>query len=127
LGLTRSLASCFEDGRNQRFVEHSLSELLAQRVLGLAAGYEDLNDHDTLRRDPLMALAAGKEDPLGLDRHHERATAGTIRLRLLKIGALLTVSVRRVYVRLASGFALRDVFEKAIRAVRSLLMEPAPS
>jgi len=69
LGLTRSLASCFKDLRDQRFVEHSLPELIAQRVLGLAAGYENLNDHDTLRRDSLLALAAGKEDPLGLDRH----------------------------------------------------------
>ena len=55
----------------------------------------------------------------------ERATAGTIRLRLLKIGALITVSVRRVYIRLASGFALQRVFEKATRALRSLSLQPA--
>lgn len=90
LGLTRSLAACFVDRRTQRFVEHSLPELLAQRVLGLAAGYEDLNDHDTLRRDPLMAVVAGKEDPLGLDRHCERdkgnALASDSTLNRLELG-----------------------------------------
>jgi len=53
----------------------------------------------------------------------ERATAGTIRLRLLKIGALITVSVRRVYVRLASGFALKELFEQAQRVLRALPQE----
>lgn len=57
----------------------------------------------------------------------ERATAGTIRLRLLKIGALITVSVRRVSIRLASGFALQDVFEKASRALRNLPLNCAPA
>jgi hypothetical protein len=55
----------------------------------------------------------------------ERATAGTIRLRLLKIGALITVSVRRVYVRLASGFALKELFEQAQRVLRALPQEAA--
>ena len=68
LGLTRSLAACFRDGRDQRFVEHALPELLAQRIHGLALGYEDLNDHDQLRRDPVFATACGKSDPLGQDR-----------------------------------------------------------
>lgn len=90
LGLTRSLASCFKDRRDQRFVEHSLPELIAQRVQGLAAGYEDLNDHDTLRRDPLMALVAGKEDPLGLDRRCQRdkgnALASDSTLNRLELG-----------------------------------------
>ena len=69
LGLTRSLAACFRDGRDQRFVEHSLPELLAQRIHGLALGYEDLNDHDQLRRDPVFATACGKSDPLGQNRN----------------------------------------------------------
>ena len=68
LGLTRSLAACFRDGRDQRFVEHALPELLAQRIHGLALGYEDLNDHHQLRRDPVFATACGKLDPLGQDR-----------------------------------------------------------
>jgi hypothetical protein len=84
LGVTRALAACFGDGRNQRFVEHSVAELLAQRVHGLALGYEDLNDHAALRRDPLLAVAAGKLDPLGAeridpaDRGHALAAAPTL-------------------------------------------------
>jgi hypothetical protein len=49
-------------------VEHALPELLAQRIHGLALGYEDLNDHNQLRRDPVFATACGKLDPLGQDR-----------------------------------------------------------
>jgi hypothetical protein len=90
LGLTRSLATCFRDARQPLFVEHSLCELVAQRVLGLAAGYEDLNDHNTLRRDPLIAVAANKSDPLGLDRRceHDRgnALASASTLNRLELG-----------------------------------------
>lgn len=68
LGLTRRLADCFEDGRHPVFVEHFLPELLAQRIYTQALGYEDLNDHQHLRRDPLLATACGKEDPLGTER-----------------------------------------------------------
>lgn len=90
LELINQLASCFVDHRNQVLVEHSLPELLAQRIFGLAAGYEDLNDHDTLRKDPFMALAAGKEDPLGRDRHCQRdkghALASDSTLNRLELG-----------------------------------------
>lgn len=68
LGLTRSLAGCFRDRRDPRFVEHALPELLAQRIYALALGYEDLNDHGQLRRDPLLATACEKRDPLGQNR-----------------------------------------------------------
>jgi hypothetical protein len=68
LGLTRTLATCFADQRDPRFVDHSLEELLRQRLYGLALGYEDLNDHAQLRRDPLLATACDKADPLGQDR-----------------------------------------------------------
>ena len=57
LGISRSLARCFYDARNPLFIEHSVRELVAQRLLGLAAGYEDLNDHNLLRLDPLFAVA----------------------------------------------------------------------
>ena len=49
-------------------VEHTVEELVTQRVLGLALGYEDLNDHDTLRRDALLAAVVGKADPTGASR-----------------------------------------------------------
>lgn len=67
IGLLRRLASCFRDGRQPDRVEHNLEEMLAQRIYGLALGYEDLNDHEQLRTDPLLALLAGKreiEEPL---------------------------------------------------------------
>ncbi len=68
LGVTRSLAGCFGDRREARLVEHSLPGLLAQRIYALALGYADLNDHTQLRRDPLLASACEKRDPLGQDR-----------------------------------------------------------
>lgn len=68
LGLTRHLARCFQDLRDSRFVDHSVEQLLAQRLYGLALGYEDLNDHNTLRLDPLLAVACDKKDPFGKDR-----------------------------------------------------------
>jgi hypothetical protein len=72
IGLIDRLAECFTDARDQRYVEHQLPELLRQRILGLSLGYEDLNDHDKLRLDPLHALLAGKVDVLGEDRPLER-------------------------------------------------------
>ena len=68
LGVSQGLAQCFQDRRDARWVEHALDELLRQRLLGEALGYEDLNDHDLLRRDPLLAVACEKRDPLGQDR-----------------------------------------------------------
>lgn len=68
LGLTRALAACFQDDRNPLWVDHSVVQLLTQRLYGMALGYEDLNDHDVLRRDPLLATACEKLDPLGQDR-----------------------------------------------------------
>jgi hypothetical protein len=54
---------CFVDHRDSARVEHSMHELVSQRVLGLCLGYEDLVDHETLRNDPLLCLIAGKDDP----------------------------------------------------------------
>ena len=64
----RRAAGCFEDHRNPRLIEHTVKELVTQRVMAIALGYEDLNDHDTLRRDPLMAAVVGKTDPTGANR-----------------------------------------------------------
>ena len=68
IGLSRQVAECFVDRRDARFVEHQVVELVAQRLCALALGYEDLNDHADLRRDPLLAVAANKLDPLGENR-----------------------------------------------------------
>src|ERR1700689_2464669 len=62
LNLLARLAGCFLDGRNQNQVEHSIAEMLSQRIYGLALGYEDLNDHEQLRNDPVFGILAGKED-----------------------------------------------------------------
>jgi Transposase DDE domain group 1 len=68
LGVTAELAQCFYDERNQLWVDHSVQELLRQRIFGTALGYEDINDHQRLRLDPLLAAACGKTDPLGEQR-----------------------------------------------------------
>jgi hypothetical protein len=71
-GYVRRFASCFADYRNPDLIEHEVLALLRQRVYGLALGYEDLNDHDGLCRDPLLASLCGKTDPLGQDRVREQ-------------------------------------------------------
>ena len=71
VGMVERLAACFTDHRRPDSVEHRVDELLRQRIFGLALGYEDLNDHDALRLDPLMALASGKEDIEGRARRRE--------------------------------------------------------
>jgi hypothetical protein len=90
LGLCRTLASAFTDRRDPRYCDHSLSELLTQRLYGMALGYDDLNDHDLLRRDPLLAAACSKRDPLGGDRLHAHdrgvALAGSSTLNRLELG-----------------------------------------
>lgn len=68
LRLIDRLAECFEDHRNPESIEFSVRELVAQRVMALALGHEDLNDHDELRLDPLLALVVGRKDPRGEDR-----------------------------------------------------------
>jgi len=60
IGLIERLAGCFRDARCPGLIEHSVATLVGQRVFGIALGYEDLNDHDELRHDPLMAVLAGK-------------------------------------------------------------------
>jgi hypothetical protein len=58
--LVERFAACFRDARRPEFVEHSVATLVGQRVFAIALGYEDLNDHDELRHDPIMATLAGK-------------------------------------------------------------------
>lgn len=72
LGILRRFAACFTDHRDPDRIEHTTFELLAQRVFALCLGYEDLNDHDLLRRDPLLATLVGKIDPTGRDRRRAR-------------------------------------------------------
>lgn len=88
LRVTAKLAACFRDHRDPRLFEHSVAELLAQRVYGQALGYEDLNDHNDLRRDPLLAVSVGKEDPLGekrSERDRGKALAGSSTLNRMEL------------------------------------------
>ena len=89
--IVRRFAACFEDYRNPNQIEHPLLDLIAQRVFGLALGYEDLNDHDELRSDPMLAVALAKDDVKGQQRRREqdrgKALAGKSTLNRLELTA----------------------------------------
>lgn len=88
MALTERLAGCFVDLRDPKRVEHSVLDLVRQRLFALAMGYEDLNDHDDLRGDPLLAEVVGKREPTGEDRVRDadrgRALAGKSTLNRLE-------------------------------------------
>ena len=88
-GLVAGLAECFRDHRDARLIEHTVEELLGQRIYGLCLGYEDLNDHDQLRTDPMLAVAVNKADPLGERRRQAsdrgKALAGRCTLNRLEL------------------------------------------
>lgn len=88
-GLLQRAAQCFVDHRDPVLVEHRVEELVSQRIVGLALGYEDLNDHDRLRHDPLLAAVVGKRDPMGRGRVRARdrgkALAGKSTLNRLEL------------------------------------------
>ena len=82
-------ARCFTDHRDPALIEHALPELLKQRIFGLCLGYEDINDHEQLRYDPLLAVLVGKKDPQGENRVRSRdrgkALAGKSTLNRLEL------------------------------------------
>jgi hypothetical protein len=80
LKLLPRLAQCFLDGRDPERIQHTVAEMVSQRVCALALGYEDLNDHEQLRQDPVLKLLAGKEDL-------EQALAGKSTLNRLELSA----------------------------------------
>ena len=80
LNLLPRLAECFLDGRNQDQIKHSIQEMLSQRIYGLALGYEDINDHEQLRNDPVFSILAGRkqlEEPLAGKSTLNRMELGT--------------------------------------------------
>jgi Transposase DDE domain group 1 len=120
-GLLKRFAGCFSDYRDPRLIEHQVEELVAQRVLALAQGYEDLNDHDTLRDDPLLALAAGKQDLIGARRVRMRdrghALAGKSTLNRLERTPLQLKPKERYSKIIYDGAAIEALFTDAfIRA-----------
>ena len=87
--IIKQFTGCFRDFRDPDRIEHPLFRLVAQRVYALAMGYEDINDHEDLRQDPLLAVLVGSEDPLGRRRVREsdqgKALAGKSTLNRLEL------------------------------------------
>ena len=100
-GIICQFARCFTDLRNPKQIEHTIKELVSQRVYGLALGYEDLNDHDELRRDPLLAVLVGKEDPEGETRIRRqdrgKAMAGKSTLNRLELTSARPTEAEKRY------------------------------
>jgi len=101
IGVVRQFAACFRDYRNPDLIEHSVEELVAQRVYGLALGYEDLNDHEELRKDPLLAVLVEKSDPVG------EALAGKSTLNRLELTPA-TASAKARYKKIVADHAAVD-------------------
>jgi len=98
-GILRRFSDCFDDYRDPELIEHTVLDLVSQRVLGLIQGYEDLNDHDDLRDDALLACAVGKADPVGETRPRLRdrghALAGKSTLNRLELTPVLSPAFYR--------------------------------
>jgi len=101
IGVVRQFAACFRDYRNPDLIEHSVEELVAQQVYGLALGYEDLNDHEELRKDPLLAVLVEKSDPVG------EALAGKSTLNRLELTPA-TASAKARYKKIVADHAAVD-------------------
>jgi hypothetical protein len=110
-GIIGQFAACFQDQRQAERIEHRVEELVAQRVYGLALGYEDLNDHEELRRDPLLGVLAEKADPTGesraRQRDHGKALAGKSTLNRLELTAAEVKEGER-YKKIGLDFAAVD-------------------
>lgn len=113
-GYLNRFARCFTDHRQEELIEHPVLDLLRQRIYGLALGYEDLNDHDQLRSDPLLASACGKEDPLGRDRQREedrgKAMAGKCTLNRLELTPKHATAASRYKKIVADAQGIEDYF-----------------
>ena len=100
------IVDCFSDHRDPSRVEHSLNRLLGKRIFGLCMGYEDLNDHDRLRDDPILCLALGCEDIEGVERVRDRdkghALASSKTLNRLELSVEETAAKDR-YKRMAAN------------------------
>ena len=97
--ILQRLAACFVDYRNPDQIEHTVESLIKQRVMGLALGYEDLNDHDALRQDPMLALLSDVSDLTGQDRRRDQdkgcALAGKSTLNRLELTPLDATAASR--------------------------------
>ena len=111
IGLLSRMANCFIDYRNPNSIEHSVQALVAQRIYGLALGYEDLNDHDALRADSVLALLVGKQDLTGEHRAREQdrgnPLAGSSTLNRLELSDPASAAGHR-YKKIAADAAALD-------------------
>ncbi|HEX9073500.1 MAG TPA: IS1380 family transposase [Pseudolabrys sp.] len=122
IGLMRRFASCFHDERRQEWIEHEVLTLVGQRVFAIALGYEDLNDHDELRHDPMMAVLAGK---LMAWRADCAPVAGKSTLNRLELGRLQPTRYHKIsHNPMAIRDLLVDVFLDAHqRAPRQIILD----
>lgn len=120
--MTARFASCFSDRRRQEYVEHEVVTLVRQRVFGIALGYEDLNDHDELRHDPMMAVLAGK---LEARREDCAPVAGKSTLNRLELSRLQPTRYHKICQNpIAIKRLLVDLFLQAHeRAPREIILD----
>jgi hypothetical protein len=118
LNLLPHLAECFLDSRNPALVKHSVGEMISQRVYGLALGYEDLNDHEQLRHDPLLGLLAGK-------RELDEPLAGKSTLNRLELSSGTPDRYKKItYWKAAIDSLLVDVFLEAfVQAPEEIVLD----
>src|SRR5437016_9304651 len=103
IGMMDRFASCFHDERRPEYVEHEVATLVGQRVFAIALGYEDLNDHDELRHDPMMAVLAGK---LAARREDCAPVAGKSTLNRLELSKLQPTRYHKIS---HNPMAIRDL------------------
>lgn len=109
LRLTERLSGCFADQRDQKRVEHSVEEMLRQRVFSLALGYEDLNDQEQLKQDPMLRLLVGKAN-------QEEDLAGKSTLNRLELSTGITSRYKKIhYWRDGLDDLLLDLFVESYR------------
>ena len=126
-GIVKRVAGCFQDYRDPERIEHSVEELIKQRVYAIALGYEDLNDHDSLRHDLVMGVLCEKSDPSGSDRVRERdqgkAIAGKSTLNRLELTPEGANEKSRYKKIVAQGEQIDDVMVEV--CIESQLQAPA--
>ncbi len=112
---------CFSDYRDREAIGYTVEELLSQRIYGIALGYEDLNDYDQLRLwfSSVAYVLLNELRRVGLcSTEFSQAPCNTIRTKLLKIGARVKVSVRRIAVCLSSAYPYKEIFQLAFKNIR---------
>jgi Transposase DDE domain group 1 len=122
IGLMGRFAGCFHDERRAHLIEHEVATLVGQRVFAIALGYEDLNDHDELRHDPLMAVLAGK---LTTKREECAPVAGKSTLNRLELSKLEPTRYHKIsHNPMAIKHLLVDLFlESRARPPRQIVLD----